>query len=831
MQHNGWRIGLTVQDQTPYNPETKLDQDLLFRFMPPVVTGVVSVDGTYPTRGGVTLEITGQHFGVFTPGLAYTYPLVWVGQPLGSDPLATGMSKCDNVVQLSDTQLTCELPEGSGKGVTVQVRVADQLSLPTAASFAYDVPQLGTITLPPTARLLAVASGPPQPSTEGGMVLHVTGSNFGTWNTSHCVFVTWKYAVGTPECGSATFDGEGELPPSAIISHSHEEVVFVIPSGMGTVRVSLSIRGQLSDALELQYAPPVVDAVTPMVPNHGPTDGGTTVVITGQNFGDPSFSSFAAMEVHFFNEVCNAIRTQRCADGIAAESECACSIVSHTHTSITMTTPPGIGVDREVSVAVFEPPTKPVASHNTAPVMFSYDPPVVELVIPNRANALGEPVVQIRGINFGSPGAEASWSAAEREVAVDVHGVECVDADRVVRASKVVLECRLQPDVVGLKNVTITVAGQTATLPFWTETFFTRCPKDTYGQQGEECLPCPLGSSCNGGLDEPVSDPGFFILNDTTKAFCHEKRTHREYCNNVVACEPKEACVGNNECAVGYVSVAPVHRCAECAERYYRRAGECVECPDNPWVLIAAFLAMAVCLCIAGYVLNRKSVNLAMLTIGMDYFQVLALFARSRVKWPAMIKDIFHIMSVFNLNLEITAPECSIPDLGYKAKWFGIEALPLAAAALFLLCHLAIVFKKRCVLGRRSRLNSHASALVAMLLVMMYVMYLFITRTILDVFNCAPTQPPDGHEYLSVVFEPCWEAGGLQMTLLPFAVTALCVYSLGYPAFVFYALWKNKLLVMEDQLLRAKGMGDSRLENRHAYDVRKRYHKMYYHFR
>ena len=401
-------------------------------------------------------------------------------------------------------------------------------------------------------------------------------------------------------------------------------------------------------------------------------------------------------------------------------------------------------------------------------------------------------------------------------VAVDVHGVACEEADRVVRANRVVLECKLNPDVVGLKNVTITVAGQTATLPFWTETFYTRCPKDMYGQVGEVCLDCPLGSDCAGGLEEPVSQPGFFILNDTTKNFCNPARQHREYCNHVVACEPKAACTGNNECAVGYISVAPVHRCAECADRYYRRAGECVECPDNPWILIAAFLAMAICLCVSGYILNRKAVNLAFLTIGMDYFQVLALFARSRVRWPAMIKDIFHIMSVFNLNLEITAPECSIPDLGYQAKWFGIETLPLAAAGLFLICHVAILFKKRCIMGRKKRLNSHASALVAMLLVMMYVLYLFITRTVLDVFNCAPTDPPDGHEYLEVVFEPCWEAGSIQMTLLPFAILALLGYTIGYPAVVWLALWKNKFKIMEDQLLRAKGMGNTRLQNPNA---------------
>ena len=81
------------------------------------------------------------------------------------------------------------------------------------------------------------------------------------------------------------------------------------------------------------------------------------------------------------------------------------------------------------------------------------------------------------------------------------------------------------------------------------------------------------------------------------------------------------------------------------------------------------------------------------------------------------------------------------------------------------------------------------------------------------------------------MFERCWEAGGLQLRLLPFALIALLVYSVGYPVTVFYFLHKNRELIMEDQLLRAKGMGDTRLENTHAYEVRKKFHKLYYHFR
>jgi hypothetical protein len=37
-----------------------------------------------------------------------------------------------------------------------------------------------------------------------------------------------------------------------------------------------------------------------------------------------------------------------------------------------------------------------------------------------------------------------------------------------------------------------------------------------------------------------------------------------------------------------------------------------------------------------------------------------------------------------------------------------------------------------------------------MFLTMMYFLYLFLTRNVLDIFNCAPTDPSDGHTYLQV---------------------------------------------------------------------------------
>ena len=77
-------------------------------------------------------------------------------------------------------------------------------------------------------------------------------------------------------------------------------------------------------------------------------------------------------------------------------------------------------------------------------------------------------------------------------------------------------------------------------------------------------------------------------------------------------CEPQSACAGENACTLGYSGI----RCADCIQGYYRRAGECEECPDNPLFLVLGFLVAAVLMCFAGYFLNKKHVNLAFVSIG-----------------------------------------------------------------------------------------------------------------------------------------------------------------------------------------------------------------------
>jgi hypothetical protein len=63
--------------------------------------------------------------------------------------------------------------------------------------------------------------------------------------------------------------------------------------------------------------------------------------------------------------------------------------------------------------------------------------------------------------------------------------------------------------------------------------------------------------------------------------------------------------------------------------------------------------------------------------------------------------------------------QCAMPDVGFKSKWFFVEGLPVAAVGMFILFHILQVLKKRVVLGRTKKLNSHLPSLVGTTFVMM----------------------------------------------------------------------------------------------------------------
>ena len=746
-----------------------------FRYATPVVTWFTP--GNAPTNGGQHMVVYGDNFGMD--------PQVFLGTYSPS-----------TLLSFNHTTAEFLIPEGAGFDLQVTVRANGQTSahLPTLR-FEYDPPMLETIAIHSLAGAIL-----DRPSTVGGDVITLTGKSLSKFDGS--VVLTGGRIHDSTRCnmhpeGSAarrqcTLYGDTRTVRSAeLTSHDHNEVVFPMPEGMGTdITVHMVVGGRTSiesPRLEVSYSPPDVDRVSPDV-SHA---RGDVVQFIGDDFGEDADPRNQNITVFVGGEPC-------------------ADVTFH--------------------------PRKTTASYSRNPYLSCRTPNMVvgwkDFVV--HAALQSDEVL-------GACNGTAKCERMRTECEVGSYGQEgewCLSCPRGATCGGSTAEPIAKKEW-WLQNGTMEDDCPAAGSPEAVELDGFLAALDRFHKGG------PLE------WRDVDSDTGLLVRYSTVEDFCisaprvcsitHCKRLYtaeRAQAPMAVPCDPKWACTGNNTCSVGYDG----WRCSECdkcfkvnpedkCRRYYKRAGECVECPDNPWILAVGFLAAVIAACIAGYIVNKKHLHLAFLSIGVDYFQILAIFANSRVQWPPLVKEIFHMMSVFNFNLEITAPECSIPDLGYYTKWMFIEALPLAAIVMFSFGHVVLFCYKKFILCRSGKTTGHVNMMIGSLFLLLYYLYLYITRTTLDVFNCAPTDPYDGYTYLSVVFERCWEPGGIHLRLLPFAICTLVAYTLMYPAVVGVILRRYRFLIMEDQLLLAQNKGETRLTNPHAYHVRKRYHKLYYHFR
>jgi hypothetical protein len=236
-----------------------------------------------------------------------------------------------------------------------------------------------------------------------------------------------------------------------------------------------------------------------------------------------------------------------------------------------------------------------------------------------------------------------------------------------------------------------------------------------------------------------------------------------------------------------------------------------------------------------GFWLNKKNINLALMSISVDYVQVLGLFARSKIEWPLILKDLFSYMSFFNFNLDLTAPECLAPSIDYRLKWIGTMILPMAVFFLLLAGFGTIyVYQRFFRRANERRRTAHKAPTVGAALTLSYFMYLYVSRSVLDIFNCSPTDPPDDwpHGYMQADFIPCQKVGGTHLQLVPWAWVFLFVYVLAYPFGIYSWLRHHRQVVKVDQLLRAYGYGHSeKTSDRRHFEFRRMFHKVYYHFK
>jgi hypothetical protein len=674
----------------------------------------------------------------------------------------------DDIIYFSHSNIKFNLPPGQGISRLINLTVSGLPLTNKTIAFGYQTPEL--IGYEPSTTNL---------STCGGYTITLFGKNFGSTRT--------KVLIGGRD---ARIDGQSSHP-----------------------------RACGSDTCEFSTSGPCIDI-------------DTFVCYPSLYDVSPSFSFMEACDATTGTQIlCEA------ADPVPVLSE---DFASHSDFVIVTTVPAGYGADVDVYVIVDGQPS------NALP--FSYNQPVVTAQMPNQPDANGANAITIKGADFGCFPNDAitiSFVTADtvqsisRKLSIegmsDVPSISSILGDVstrqledttatsagstssssanstgiVVWTSASELVWYPPKTKAGITSIILSVGGNVMSPTSQTQLKF-QCSPGFYRTSTEFCDECPEGATCAGGDEMPLAKPGYWRENEV-----------------VLACDPMYACLGGNKCAEGYKEI----RCGECETNYHKLNAECNVCPANKWGSVAIVVICIGVASIVSYLLTRKGVSLGLLSIGIDYFQTLSIFGNARIAWPSSLINLFSTLSAFNLNLELMAPECFSFQVSYVKKWFIIELFPLVMAATALAIFAALYAYKRFIKRRRTRLTSHMPQLFGSTLVMMYYLFLYLTRTTLDVFNCVGTIPSDGKLYMVAIYTQCFKRGGIHMQLFPFAVIAFVVYSLGYPLFVLLTLSRNRALVMEDQLLRAMQRGTSRRTNPNCWVFRKKFSKLYYQFK
>ena len=276
-----------------------------FDYDPPAISYFSPATG--PTAGGPVIALKGINLG--------SSGTVWFG-----DNVVT------NFLDWNSTNIAFALPPGQGT-VAVSVDVAGRKT--PAASFTYAAPDLQNIS---------PGSGP----TMGGTVITLYGTNFG---------LTPRVAIG----GN----------PATIQTNTHGFIQCLLPPGQGLNQpVMVAVGGQTNTQNIFNYDPPLIFGRSA---TNGPTQGGTSLTLTGTNLGSSGQIMFGTFSVT--------------------------SIQSWNSTQIVFTLPPGEGRDL---LWQFQ-----AGNQGAPPGFFSYDPPEIQTITPPTGPTLGGVTLSVTGKNFG----------------------------------------------------------------------------------------------------------------------------------------------------------------------------------------------------------------------------------------------------------------------------------------------------------------------------------------------------------------------------------------------------------------------------------------------
>ena len=580
---------------------------VLFSYLPPTIDAIDAM--TANTTGGTMVTVTGSSFGL----RGATIDLLGDGQIPGN-PLSENIGPIEAVFQ-NHTTVMFRVPEGHGTHRRVRLTVGGQSTTYTKEYFHYQSPVFTALKQPTpcTTRVRTTACGSP---TQGGFKMTLFGINLGTMSTSsltvtlgnnkntQCCLAN-KAMTGQDDCN--TVGSAASLACACCVeTHTHDAITIRTASGVGKhVPLHVDFGGYRGwgHSTVYHYDAPYINFINPQMGN---ANGGQ-VNLHGINFGDV-FNGGNVSKITIGNVSCTNI--QWVGTGSTDEAvSCTIGKATAGPKTVSMT------VEDQTNTWLDQEWLNGNSGHR---LYFANCPP-------SYYGRVGEPCFECAYVT---------------------------DND-----GKTVMDNR------GEKQYMATCSGgerePVAKQGFYRTMIHKQCGTDS-------SMSCTNSSQCNKGVvcswDHVVG-----------KEYCNSSlRALRTSCGYILSCEPSEACNANNKCSLipdgtvdpvtgkerdphGYANTTmagvSVERCSECASGYFRVGGRCEICPTDILLLAVLFLCGIVFLAVAGYVMHIFKVNLAMAAIGIDYAQVMSMFLKSEIRWPAPIRSLFRIMSSFNFDL------------------------------------------------------------------------------------------------------------------------------------------------------------------------------------
>ncbi|KAI9142174.1 hypothetical protein BKA69DRAFT_1068723 [Paraphysoderma sedebokerense] len=237
-----------------------------------------------------------------------------------------------------------------------------------------------------------------------------------------------------------------------------------------------------------------------------------------------------------------------------------------------------------------------------------------------------------------------------------------------------------------------------------------------------------------------------------------------------------------------------------CKKGYYRRNQLCAPCTQDQTILLAIVLLALVIGIFSLYAminLSDEGSSVALVGIAINFFQTILVIRDFHIQFPPQFHSLMNILSIFNLNIQLTPPECFVTEgtVSYSLKLRIVFAFPLFLILLSLLIPNVVNYIMpygvvAYIRDKRESLKHSITSnrLVAIRMVNFILPWIFMSSATnsLALFDC--TTEADGHLYMDVDpsvkcwIDPTWWQD------VPLAVAACILYVFGIPCYFFMLL-------------------------------------------